>query len=226
MVLKAERMTDDEDNDGHDNDGVYLENKVDLHHVLIWAHLSLLYLLSLRRILFHRYGVQKWKTTRRTMVRYVWRLCCLVYSNLTITQTLMDFFLNWRSETFLNIEATWVSLQVSLLSWNPFSSLGPMRASPVAQQQVFYILTSRCHQSLSRGELLFSFQEKKRKPTSIRPELRGRPGEDLRWFGVNYQRVFFFTLLKKKEKCMYVFWDPEGLCCPWIRPISLVLFPR
>lgn len=35
MVLKAERMTDDEDNDGHDNDGVYLENKVDLHHVLI-----------------------------------------------------------------------------------------------------------------------------------------------------------------------------------------------
>lgn len=35
MVLKAERMTADEDNDGHDNDGVYLENKVDLHHVLI-----------------------------------------------------------------------------------------------------------------------------------------------------------------------------------------------
>lgn len=35
MVLKAERTTDDEDNDGHDDDGVYLENKVDLHHVLI-----------------------------------------------------------------------------------------------------------------------------------------------------------------------------------------------
>lgn len=57
MVLKAERMTDDEDSDGHDNDGVYLENKVDLHHVECGGMSSFEPDISvlLRRILFHRH---------------------------------------------------------------------------------------------------------------------------------------------------------------------------
>lgn len=51
-------MTDDEDSDGHDDDGVYLENKVDLHHVECGGTSSFEAVISVlqRRVLFRTYG--------------------------------------------------------------------------------------------------------------------------------------------------------------------------
>lgn len=66
--------SDDEDNDDHDYDGVYLENKVDLHHVDYGGMSSFEPVISIvdedpEEDVFQIWG-QEWKTRRRALVAF------------------------------------------------------------------------------------------------------------------------------------------------------------